>query len=169
MKKFLLSLLVFGLTIQFYAQEVVHGGLLPNVEVRAINYKYLNSIDNSSNQADIRKLEQKVANFDLQSADFYVEDYDLYKVSFYIPDGHIVAAYDSEGTVLYTIEKFKNAKLPKSVMNSVNEKFPGWKVTKDVYKLSYSEKEGVRKMYKITLDNGVKKLRIKTDEKGSFI
>ena len=100
---------------------------------------------------------------------FYVEDYDLYKVSFYIPDGHIVAAYNSEGVVLYTIEKFKNAKLPKPVINSVNEKFPGWTVTKDVYKLSYTEKEGVRKMYKITLDNGVKKLRVKTDANGNFI
>ena len=168
MKKYLLSLLVFGLTTQFYAQ-VVQGGLLPNVEVHAMNYKYLNSIDNSSNQADIRKLEQKVANYDLQGADFYVEDYDLYKVSFYIPDGHIVAAYNSEGVVLYTIEKFKNAKLPKPVINSVNEKFPGWTVTKDVYKLSYTEKEGVRKMYKITLDNGVKKLRVKTDANGNFI
>ena len=168
MKKLLLGLLVLGLTNQFYAQ-VVDDQLLPEVEIYAMNYKYLNSIDNKSATLDIRKLEQKVANYDLQSADFYVEDYDLYKVTFYIPDGIIVAAYDSEGEVLYTIERFKDTKLPKPVIKSVNKKFPGWKITKDVYKLSYKKKDGAKKTYKITLDNGVKKLRVKTDENGTFI
>ena len=168
MKKILLGFLVLGLTTQFYAQ-VVEGGLLPEVEVRAMNYKYLNSIDNKSATVDIRKLEQKVANYDLQSADFYIEDYDLYKVTFYIPDGIIVAAYDNEGVILYTIERFEDTKLPKPVMKSVNKKFPGWTITKDVYKLSYTKDYGAKKTYKITLDNGVKKLRIKTDENGTFI
>ena len=168
MKKLLLSLLVIGLTTQFYAQ-VVEGGLLPEVEVRAMNYKYLNSIDNKSATVDIRKLEQKVANYDLQSADFYIEDYDLYKVTFYIPDGIIVAAYNSEGVILYTIERFKDTKLPKPVVKSVYKKFPGWTISKDVYKLSYTKEYGAKKTYKITLDNGVKKLRVKTDENGTFI
>ncbi len=168
MKKLLLGLLIVGLTTQIYAQ-VEEGLMLPEVTVRAMNYKYLNSIDNSSAPVDIRKLEQKVANYDLQSADFYVEDYDLYKVTFFIPEGNIVAAYDSEGVVLYTIEKFKNSRLPEPVTKSVNKKFPGWKITKDVYKLSYTKEYGAKKTYKITLDNGVKKLRVKTDENGTFI
>jgi hypothetical protein len=168
MKKLLSGLLVLGLTTQFYAQ-VVDDQLLPEVEIYAMNYKYLNSIDNKSATFDIRNLEQKVANYDLQSADFYIEDYDLYKVTFYIPDGIIVAAYDSEGEVLYTIERFKDTKLPKPVVKSINKKFPGWTISKDVYKLSYTKKGGAKKTYKITLDNGVKKLRVKTDENGSFI
>ena len=110
MRKILLGLLVLGLTTQLYAQ-VVDVQHLPEVEIRAMNYKYMNSIDNKSAQLDIRKLEQKVANYDLQSADFYIEDYDLYKVTFYIPDGSILAAYDNEGEVLYTIERFKDTKL----------------------------------------------------------
>ena len=168
MKKLLLGLLVLGLTTQFYAQ-VVDDQLLPEVEIYAMNYKYLNSVDNKSATVDIRKLEQKVANYDLQSADFYIEDYDLYKVTFYIPDGIIVAAYDNEGEVLYTIERFKDTKLPKPVMEAVNEKFPGWTISKDVYKLSYTKDHGAKRTYKITLDNGVKKLRVKTDENGTFI
>ena len=168
MKKIIIGLLVLGLTTQFYAQ-VVEGGQLPEMTVRAMNYKYLNSIDNKSATVDIRKLEQKVANYDLQSADFYIEDYDLYKVTFYIPDGIIVAAYNSEGVVLYTIERFKDTKLPNAVMKSVNKKFPGWTISKDVYKLSYTKEYGAKKTYKITLNNGVKKLRVKTDENGTFI
>jgi len=168
MKKLLLGLLVLGLTTQFYAQ-VVDDQLLPEVVVHARNYKYLNSIDNKSATLDIRKLEQEVANYDLRSADFYVEDYDLYKVTFYIPDGVILAAYDNDGVILYTIERFEDTKLPKEVIKSVNKKFPGWTVSKDIYKLSYTKKQGAIKTYKITLDNGVKKLRVKTDEKGNFI
>ena len=169
MKKILLGLLVLGLTTQFYAQ-VLDDQLLPEVEVRAMNYKYLNSVDNQSEPSlDIRKLEQKVANYDLQSADFYIEDFDLYKVTFYIPDGIIVAAYDKEGVILYTIERFKDTNLPRPVMKSVSKKFPGWTISKDVYKLSYTKEYGAKKTYKITLDNGVKKLRVKTDEKGNFI
>ena len=168
MKKFLLGLLVLGLISPFYAQ-VVDVQQLPEVEIRAMNYKYLNSIDNKSATLDIRKLEQKVANYDLQSADFYIEDYDLYKVTFYIPDGSILAAYDNEGEVLYTIERFKDTKLPRPVIKSVNNKFPGWTITKDVYKLSYTKEYGAKKTYKMTLDNGVKKLRVKTDENGTFI
>lgn len=168
MKKILLALLVFGLTSQFYAQ-VVDYVLLPEVEVRAMNYKYLKGVDNKSAAVDIRELEQKVANYDLQSADFYIEDFDLYKVTFYIPDGIIVAAYDKEGVILYTIERFKDTNLPGPVMKSVNKKFPGWTISKDVYKLSYTKESGAKKTYKITLDNGIKKLRVKTDEKGNFI
>ena len=46
MKKLLLVLLAIGLSTQFYAQ-VINDGMLPEVEVRATNYKYLNSIDNT--------------------------------------------------------------------------------------------------------------------------
>ena len=53
MKKLLLGLLALGLTTQFYAQ-VINDGMLPEVEVRATNYKYLNSIDNT--EASVPKL-----------------------------------------------------------------------------------------------------------------
>ncbi len=168
MKKLILGLLALGLTTQFYAQ-VVDEGMLPEIEVHAMNYKYLNSIDNSAAPVDIKLLERKVANFDLKSSDFYEDEFDFYKVYFFIPDGKIVAAYNPDGKVMYTIEKFKNTKLPKSVSQSVAKKFPGWVITKDVYKLSYSKTKGVTKTYKLILDNGIKTLRVKTDENGVFL
>ena len=164
MRKLILGLLVLGLTTQFYAQIV----MLPEIEVRAMNYKYLSSIDNSVAPVNVKMLEQKVANFDIKSSEFYEEDYNFYKVYFYIPDGKIVAAYNSDGKVLYTIERFKDVKLPRAVLESVAKRFPKWAISKDVYRVN-SKNEKAVKTYKLILENGDKKMRVKTDENGKFL
>jgi len=168
MKKLLLGLLALGLTTQFYAQ-VINDGMLPEVEVRATNYKYLNSVDNSEAAVSVQLLEDMVAKFDVKSSEFYEDGSDLYKVYFYIPDGKIVAAYDRDGKILYTIEKFKNVALPNDVAASIAERFPGWKIAKDVYKVNFDADLGAQKQYKIVLENGKKTIRVKVDEEGTFL
>ncbi len=168
MKKLIIGLLIIGLTTQVYAQ-VVDEGTLPEIEVRAMNYKYLNSVDNSAAAFDIRKLEQKVANFDLKSSEFYEENFDFYKLYFYIPDGNILASYDNKGKILSTIEKFKDVKPPRAVINSVAKRFPGWTVANDMYKVTYHYKKGTVKTYKLMLENGDRHMRVKTDENGKFL
>ncbi len=168
MKKLLLGLLALGLTTQFYAQ-VINDGMLPEVEVRATNYKYLNSVDNSEAAVSVQLLEDMVAKFDVKSSEFYEDGSDLYKVYFYIPDGKIVAAYDRNGKILYTIEKFKNVALPNDVAASIAQRFPGWKIAKDVYKVNFDADLGAQKQYKIVLENGKKTIRVKVDEEGTFL
>ena len=66
MKKIFLGLLALGLTAQLSAQ-VVDDGMLPEVEVRATNYKYLNSVDNTEAAVPVKLLEDMVAhNFSAQ-------------------------------------------------------------------------------------------------------
>ena len=168
MKKLLLGLLALGLTTQFYAQ-VIEDGMLPEVEVRATNYKYLNAVDNSEAAVPVQLLEKKVAQFDIKSSEFYEDGSDFYRVYFYIPEGRIVAAYDRDGRILYTIERFENVALPNSVTDAIGEKFPGWKISKDVYRVSYTQKKGAVRRYKVVLDNGVEKVRVKVDENGVFL
>ena len=168
MKKLLLGLLALGLTTQFYAQ-VINDGMLPEVEVRATNYKYLNSVDNSEAAVSVQLLEDMVAKFDVKSSEFYEDGSDYYKVYFYIPEGKIVAAYDRDGKILYTVEKFKNVALPNDVAASIAERFPGWKVAKDVYKVNFDADLGAKKQYKVVLENGKKTIRVKVDEEGTFL
>ena len=168
MKKLLLGLLALGLTTQFYAQ-VINDGMLPEVEVRATNYKYLNSVDNSEAAVPVQLLEDMVAKFDVKSSEFYEDGSDFYRVYFYIPEGKIVAAYDRDGKILYTIEKFKNVALPYDVAASVADRFPGWKIAKDIYKVNYDSKIGTKKEYKLVLENGKKTIRVKVDEEGTFL
>ena len=168
MKKLLLGLLALGLSAQFYAQ-VIDDGMLPEVEVVAVNYKYLSSVDNSEASVPVQMLEKKVAQFDIKSSEFYEEGSSIYRVYFYIPDGTIVAAYDRDGNIIYTIEKFKDVALPNSVRDAIADKFPGWEISKDVYRVNYDKSSGAVKRYKVVLDNGVKTIRVKIDENGTFL
>jgi hypothetical protein len=168
MKKLLIGLLALGLTTQFYAQ-VIEDGMLPEVLVRATNYKYLNAVDNTEAAVPVELLEKMVAQFDIKSSEFYEDESDFYKVYFYIPEGKIVAAYDRDGKILYTVERFKNVALPNSVTDAIGEKFPGWKISKDIYRVNYTQDKGAVRRYKVVLDNGVEKVRIKVDENGTFL
>jgi len=168
MKKLLLVLLALGLTTQFYAQ-IINDGMLPEVEVRATNYKYLNSVDNSEAAVPVQLLEDMVAKFDVSSSEFFEDESDFYRVYFYIPEGKIVAAYDSDGKIRYTLEKFTNVAVPNEIASSVAERFPGWEIAKDVYKVNYDVNQGVRKQYKLVLKNGKKTIRVKVDEDGVFL
>ena len=175
MKKLLFGLFVIGLTTQFGLttqsfSQVISDGMLPEIEVHSYNYKYLNSIDNTASPVSVKLLQQKVANFDVLESDLFQDEYDYYNVSFYIPEGKIVAAYDGDGKLIKTFEKFKNIKMPNEVSKSVAKRFPGWIVSEDVYKVIYHRSKGVTKQeYKLTLENGDKRMKVKTDSKGNFI
>ena len=143
---------------------------LPEVTVVSANYKYLKSVDDTNSYQPVRLLEHRAASYELKNTDFYEEDYENYFISYYIPNGQILAFYDSNGKILHTAEKYKNVALPKSVIQAVASKYPGWTVSKDVYLVSYfSEKNDAKKEYKLLLENGKKRMRVKKNDKGDFL
>ncbi|UCD60910.1 MAG: nicotinate-nucleotide adenylyltransferase [Flavobacteriaceae bacterium] len=168
MKKFILSLLVIGLASQVYSQ-ITKVEELSEVVVTAVNYKYLNQTDNKEAAVPVQMLQRKVAAYDVTTKDYYQDDYDYYTVEFYIPDGKIVAAYDPDGKILRTIEKFKNIKLPNAVTKALLDRFPNWTVSNDVYRVTYTDKKGAKKIYKLKLENGEKVMKIKMNEDGEFL
>ncbi len=168
MKKLLFGLVILGLTIQSYAQ-VTKVEKLSEVVISATNYKYLNKTGIENVSVPVTLLEHKVANFDLKNSEFYNDEYDSYVVSFYIPEGKILAAYDKDGTILRTIERFKNVILPREVTEAVAKRYPKWIFDKDTYLVNYHDKKGITKKYKIKLRNGDEKIRVKCDEKGNFL
>lgn len=169
MKKSLIGLLVFGLATQFMFSQVVKPIELSEVNV-SVNYKYLDAIDSKEVAVPVKMLEEKVAYYNLKESDLYSDEYDTYQVSFFIPEGRIVAAYDSDGKILRTIERFKNVKLPRSVIVSVTKNYPKWKIVEDAYKVDYYGKSGIaKKQYKVKLKNRDKKMTVKLDEDGEFL
>ncbi|NNF82244.1 MAG: nicotinate-nucleotide adenylyltransferase [Flavobacteriaceae bacterium] len=163
MKKLILGLLIFGLTSQLNAQIEQ----LETVEL-TFNYKYLNAVDSKEVPVPVKLLEEKVAEYDLKSAEFYIDDYNLYQVRFYIPEGMILASFNKDGEVVRTAEKFKNVKLPPMVAAAVAAKYPGWTVYKDVYKVDYFDGDSTRRWF-VNLEKGKKKLRVKLDGYGKFL
>lgn len=159
-----IGVFILGVTVQSFAQKV-----LPAIEIVAVNYKYLNAVDGTEVAQPVAMLERQAAAYDIKTAEFYEDQYDNYFVSFYIPDGQILAAYDKEGNLLRTAEKFKDVALPAEARKAVAKRFPQWTISKDVYLVSYHEKHGVTKRYKLLLENGNKRMRVKIDEKGEFL
>ncbi|MBT8321304.1 MAG: nicotinate-nucleotide adenylyltransferase [Eudoraea sp.] len=168
MKKFIVGLFVLGLASPLFSQ-VVKTEELSEVVVMAVNYKYLNQVDNTEAAIPVKMLERKAAAYDVTAQDFYQDDFEFYTVSFYIPDGKLVAVYDSEGKIIRTIEKFNNVNLPNAVKKAVLKRYPNWSIVKDVYRVSYAETKGAKKTYKLKLKNGDKVLRIKMNEDGEFL
>ena len=164
MKKLVLGLLIFGLTTQVYSQVIE----LSEVEI-SVNYKYLDAIDSDVTAKPVKLLEDNALNYETNKDEFYDDEYDNYKVSFHIPDGKVVAAYDKDGKILRTIEKYKNVRLPLEVLQAVSKRFPNWAVVEDVYLVNYHCDKGVKKQYKIKIENEDKVLTVKTDDKGNFI
>ncbi|WP_295983357.1 nicotinate-nucleotide adenylyltransferase [uncultured Algibacter sp.] len=143
---------------------------LPEVVITAVNYKYLNAVENEDTDLSVQMLQEHVAMYDLKNSDLYGDEYDTYTVSFYIPDGKILAAYDKNGEIIRTIERFQNVKLPKDVRNAVYKRFPNWSLEKDVYLVNYHKNnEKVSKQYKVKLKNGKKVMRVKLAEDGNFL
>jgi len=166
MKKLIIGLFLFGLTTQMFSQITK----LPEVVVRSVNYKYLIAVDENQEDVNVKNLEEQVAMYNVKNTDLYSDEYDSYSVTFYIPDGYIVAAYDDEGNLLRTIERFKDVKLPMNIRNKVTKKFPNWAIASDVYTVKYESKDGMaKKQYKIKLTNSGEVIRIKVDGEGNVL
>lgn len=165
--KFMLGLLIIlaGSAIRSSAQIN-----LPEVRIVASTYKYLNAADNKEMAQPVRMLEYQAAAYDVKKSEFYDDDYNGYYISFYIPNGEILAAYDKDGKLLRTAEKFKNTKLPEAVRTAIGKRFPNWRISQDVYHVHYYDKTAkADKVFKVLLENGDKRMKVKLNENGEFI
>jgi hypothetical protein len=159
-------LLCGGFNSQSFTQEIK---IMPEVTVTATNYKYLKSIRDTSASESVNMLQRRAASYNVKKSEFYEDEYDNYFISFIIPEGEILAVYDQNGKIIRTAERYKDVSLPKDVSAAVAKRFPGWSIPKDVYLVTYSVEHGGNKIYKLVLENGDKRLRIKTNEKGEFL
>jgi hypothetical protein len=145
------------------------GQILPEVIVMAANYKYLKNVNGKEVPVAAKRLERAAAAYDVKNSDYYEEDYDTYFISFALPEGQVLAAYDANGKLLRTAEKFHNVTLPSAVSQAVATKFPNWAITKNVYIVNYYDKNGSAvKKYKLVLENGNKRIRVQVSETGEI-
>ena len=164
MKNLIIGLFLLGLTTQIYAQDPVK---LPEVVI-VHNYKYLSSTGSEDLAIPVEKLQLKVSDFNVKELDIYSDEYDLYEVYFIIPEGKVLASYDAESNLLRTAERYKDIYLPSPVKKAIAKRFPNWSISKNIYLVNYHESGNTRKLYKITLENGSKRIKVKVDDKGDF-
>ncbi len=170
MRRFVLIALLIGVIVPMAAQVPKTQPVeLDEIVVKAMNYKYLSAVDNSEAPIPIWNIEKEAAMFDVNASDVYLDNFNTYQVTFRIPDGVMVVAYDQDGEIIKTIERFKNFQMPMDVVLSIKEKYPNWEIVKDVFLVSYSEKKGAKKLYKIKLRNGDEVIRVKMDPTGNYL
>jgi hypothetical protein len=160
----MLSAFLFVLGIQAFAQDV-----MPEITVTAVRYKYLSAVNQKELAQPVKMLERQAAEYNVKKSEYYEDEYDNYFISFFIPQGEILATYDQDGKLLRTAGKFKNVSLPMVITQAVKDRFPQWRVAEDAYLVNYYEDSGAKKVYKLTLQNGDKRLKVKLNEKGEFI
>ena len=158
--------ILFSVSVRAVAQDTA---VLPEVKVTATSYKYLRSVDNKELPQPVRLLEHKAATYDVKNSEFYDDEYDTYSIEFYLPSGYILATYDQNGKLIRTAERFRNVALPSAVKSAVGERFPNWSIPKDVYVVNYTDGADTRKIYKLELRNGDKRIRVKAKEDGTIM
>ena len=138
----------------------------------SLNYKYLESQESNTTPQHIKDLEAEVLNYNHKEelSELYDDEYDTYSVSFHVPKGKIIAAYDNNGKIIRTIEKYNNVRLPLEVMQAVSKRFPNWGIVEDAYLIKYHcDEDSLKHEYKIKIKNEEQTLTVKTDENGIFI
>lgn len=168
MKKLIISLFLVGFITQQYAQNL-QVEQLNEVFIVATNYKYLDKTSAKDVPVPVKELQRRAATYNVKSLDIYQDDYDYYEVSFVLPEGKILASYDKDGKILRTAEKYKELDLPTPVLESIAKRFPNWSITKNIYRVFYHETDGVKMKYKLTLENGDQRMKIKVDDEGNFM
>jgi hypothetical protein len=168
MKKVIIGMFIIGLTTQLFAQNT-NIEELPTVVLHNVNYKYLSDVNMEHKASIVEFLQNEVANFNLKNADVYEDEESRYEIYFIIPDGYICANYNYNGEITRTLEKFNNSKLPPTVLKSVINKYPGWSISKNTYSVTYNHGKGVAKSYKMILENGDQRKKVKTDGVGNIL
>lgn len=143
--------------------------VLPEITIKAVKYKYLDAVDYKNAPQPVKLLQRQAATYNVKDSEFYDDDYDNYYISFYIPNGKILAAYDRNGKLLRTAEKYKNVQLPATITSAVATRFPQWTISKDVYLVSFYDAKGAsNKRYKLLLENGDKRLKVNVNDQGEI-
>lgn len=174
MKNLIISLIITGFTTVGFAQESGNEFeiVLDKVEALGTNYEYLNAIGHREAAEPVKFLAQKAASFDLMYSSCLKADYEKqeYYVQFKIPEGEILVIYDNEGKIIRTSEKFKDISLPLAVTNSIIEKYPGWNISNDIYRVLYVKDGELDKTYKLFIEKtNIGKRVVMTNENGKFL
>jgi len=148
--------------------RIIH--FCPKVRIVASTYKYLNAADSREMAQSMRNAGVPGRQLRCEKSDFYNDDYDGYSISFYIPDGEILAAYDKDGKLLHTTEKFKNTRLPAVIRDAVVQCLQNWLILNDIYQMHYyGQKESADKVFKLLLESGDKRIKVKLNKKEEFL
>lgn len=170
MRKAVFGLLFIGLASLTFAQDrpkdEVRTVELEGVVLTSPNYAYLAEVQNAESSEVVKKLERKVASFDLKESPIYNKIDKAYEVFFSNSKGRILAVYDDNGKILSAFEKFGDVIVPDPIRNTVFQAYPDWKMSSNKYLVTYYHDKGAKKTYYFQLEKNNKKKNLKLTWEG---
>ncbi|MFS4455239.1 hypothetical protein [Maribacter sp. 2304DJ31-5] len=169
----LFSVILFALTMHLKAQE--HNLLAlytPAIRSKAgvvkntiKNSVYLSNIHKSDQSKFISDLQKKIAHYNLEPHKIYSKkEKSFYDLVIGEKNAKLYIRYDQKGIVLYSVEQYKNVKVPYEITQKIARENPGWFFGKNKYTITYGKEDKVKRGYRIQLKKGGQKkvLKIKT-------
>lgn len=164
MKKFVTTMIILGLTSLGFAQsteEDVSTFELEDVTVSPANLDYLRATRDETTPEVARELQYKAAAFAVTEMPGYdAKATDPIEILFRASNGKLIAAYDTQGKILYTNEKFENVVLPLKIREMVFSDNNGWQMAENQYRCTYDKDRAIKKKYKIDLTDGEAKKQL---------
>nr|WP_321227951.1 hypothetical protein [uncultured Psychroserpens sp.] len=171
MKKIILGLILIGLAMQSYGQDVLFQAKIKKEKVPAV---IIEAID--TDFGDYEMVEFYAIPIEFIDEEVYInrnidsdEDYDTYQVILKGKNSKIVSTYNKEGKLLSSVERLKNTEPTLEVRNAMAKAFPGWIITKDHYKMNYYSGKQKKERYKLIITKGKEKKVVFMDGKGEIL
>jgi len=127
----------------------------------SMNADYLSAVTFSENSEAIIQLQNKVANYHIQTSTVYDNSEPaIYDVTFRKGDNHLTVTYNNQGEILSSHETYFNVPLPNDLRIAVSKQYPGWEFTKTKCELTYDRSNESKSTYSVTLKKGKKKMTL---------
>ena len=172
MKTLIIFLFVVATTTLIQAQEVtrlgeVNIGFAPlNTEIIKTEDGFTFVIDNLySTDFTSNPINFMFANFDIKNFITALEGnkYTSYEVAMKSSKGSMVANFDEDGNLIKTRQNFKDVLLPYPMILDVYKNYKGWTMTKNNYRATTKGEIITKETYRITLQNGNRKQKVKIE------
>lgn len=172
MKKIIIVAVLTGFSIQMYGQEVFYEAKLkreemPTAILEAIETDFPGFVVTEYTSIPIEIVEEDVF---VDTVGDPGSTYDTYQLELKEgSDRSLIANYDSSGKLLSTEEYLKDITPPARVRNSIAQKFPGWTIEKDAFKMVHFAGKSKKERFKLFLEKNDKKMKVFTDENGTIL
>ena len=160
MKNYVLGFLFFGLTNLMFAQDElvtinINDHALISTHVNNTNELYLNSMTDIDMSKKILKLQDIVANYNIQLSKVYRKNsLSTYTVNFKEGNNKLIAVYDRDGQLISSQEKYQSIKLPYSLSSNLIKLNRGWGIEQVFCNIEYNKNVDAQIVYKVILKKG---------------
>ena len=157
MKKLMNVLIVLGVTSLGFSQNTngkIKREKLNDIVITNVNFNYL------------QLLETEAAMYNVNDESEFDGRNEPFLITFRGSKGFIIAAYDKNGKIIQTTEKYKDIRISKNLAESVLKQFPKSSFLKAYYTVNYDSQKQVEKSYKLKIKQGniIKNLRINVND-----